>query len=56
MRRVPATLELTPLGTGAAYGLPDQAQSGYLVRAGDTLCNFNKSSTLNSRFGWIATG
>ena len=36
MRRVPATLELTPLGTGAAYGLPDQAQSGYLVRAGDT--------------------
>ena len=36
MPRVPATLELIPLGTGAAYGHPDQAQSGYLVRAGDT--------------------
>ena len=36
MPRVPATLELIPLGTGAAYGQPDQAQSGYLVRAGDT--------------------
>jgi ribonuclease BN (tRNA processing enzyme) len=36
MPRVPATLELIPLGTGAAFGLPDQAQAGYLVRAGGT--------------------
>lgn len=29
------TLTLVPLGVGAAYGRPDEAQSAYLVQAGD---------------------
>jgi ribonuclease BN (tRNA processing enzyme) len=29
------SLTLVPLGVGAAYGRPDEAQSAYLVRAGD---------------------
>lgn len=29
-------LEIIPLGAGAAFGDPDQAQSSYLVRAGDS--------------------
>lgn len=29
------SLTLVPLGVGAAYGRPDEAQSSYLIRAGD---------------------
>ena len=37
MRRVPETaLEIIPMGAGAAFAQPDQAQSSYLVRAGDS--------------------
>lgn len=54
MPAVPATLELIPLGTGAAYGHPHQAQSGYLVRAGDTAVMFDLGSgTFNRLLGHV---
>jgi ribonuclease BN (tRNA processing enzyme) len=34
--RMAGTLALLPVGVGAAYGRPGEAQSAYLVRAGDT--------------------
>ncbi len=49
-----ATLELIPLGTGAAYGHPDQAQSGYLVRAGGTAVALDLGSgTFNRLLGLV---
>lgn len=54
MPAVPATLELIPLGTGAAYGHPDQAQSGYLVRAGGTAVAFDLGAgTFNRLLGHV---
>lgn len=54
MPRVPATLELIPLGTGAAFGLPDQAQAGYLVRGGDTSVMLDMGSgTFNRLLGLV---
>ncbi len=54
MRRVPATLEIIPLGTGAAFALPDQAQSGYLIRAGDSAVSLDLGAgTFNRLLGQI---
>lgn len=54
MPAVPATLELIPLGTGAAYGHPGQAQAGYLLRAGDTVVMFDiGSGTFNRLLGHV---
>ena len=39
---------MVPVGAGAAFGLPDQAQSSYLVRAGESaVCLDMGSGTLN---------
>jgi len=41
-------LSVVPVGAGAAFGLPDQAQSSYLVRAGGSaVCLDMGSGTLN---------
>lgn len=54
MRRVSATLEFIPLGAGAGYGHPDQAQSGYLVRAGDTALALDMGAgTFNRLMGFV---
>ncbi|MSO44945.1 MAG: MBL fold metallo-hydrolase [Thermoleophilia bacterium] len=53
MLRVPA-LELIPIGAGAAFGLPGQSQSSYLVRGGRSAVCFDLGSgTFNHILGTL---